>query len=62
MKTTLCTVFWVGKSRSGNSYVGVSFTENGFVTKKFVQVTEEKFVELEGTEGTEIAVPNGALL
>jgi len=57
MKTV--TVFWKGQSKSGNYYLGVTFEEQGFIGKKFIQVTEAKFGEL--PEEGEIKVPVSAL-
>lgn len=52
-------VFWKGQSKSGNYYIGVSFDEQGFITRKFVQVTESKFAQL--PEEGEISVPASVL-
>jgi hypothetical protein len=57
MKTV--TIFWKGQSKSGNYYLGVTFEEQGFISKKFIQVTESKFGEL--PEEGEIKVPASAL-
>ena len=57
MKTV--TIFWKGLSKSGNHYLGVNFEEQGFISKKFIQVTEAKYAEL--PEEGEIKVPASAL-
>ena len=54
-----CTIFWKGQSKSGNYYLGVTFEEQGFIMKKFIQVTEAKFEEL--PESGEINIPAAAL-
>lgn len=53
------TIFWKGQSKSEKFYIGVSFEEAGFVCKKFLNVTEDKYAEL--PETGEISVPNAAL-
>lgn len=52
-------VFWKGKSKSGNYYIGVNYDEQGFMLKKFIQVTESKYSELPDTG--EISIPASAL-
>ncbi len=59
MKKISCTIFWTGQSKSGNNYIGVKFVEDGFVSKAFVGVTEEKLASLE--VGQEINIPVSAL-
>ena len=54
------TLFWKGQSKSGNYYIGVTFDDNGFISKKFIQVTEKKFNELPDTG--EITVPKSVLV
>ena len=53
-------LFWKGQSKTGRYYVGVEFEQSGFLLKKFIQVTEAKYVELPD-EG-EISVPASALV
>ena len=52
-------IFWIGQSKSGNHYIGVTYEEDGFICKSFVQLTETKAAELEVEQ--EITVPKGAL-
>ena len=54
-----CIIFWKGQSKSGNFYVGVNYDVDGFMCKKFIQVTEAKFETL--PESGEINVPESAL-
>ena len=54
-------LFWVGESKSGNHYLGIQNEEQGFIIRKFIQVTAEKAAEFEGKEDTEISVPASAL-
>ena len=54
-----CTIFWKGQSKSGNYYLGVTFEEQGFMMKKFIQLTESKFEEL--ADSGEINIPTAAL-
>jgi hypothetical protein len=60
MKTV--TIFWKGASKSNpdHFYLGVNWDENGFICKKFLRITEEKYNEV-GDSG-EISVPIAALL
>jgi hypothetical protein len=57
MKTV--NIFWKGQSKSGNFYLGVSYDLDGFLVRKFVQVTEEKYDKLPDTG--EVNVPAAAL-
>ena len=52
-------VFWKGQSKSGNYYIGVNYDEQGFIAKKFIQVTETKYGEL--PDSGEISVPASVL-
>jgi hypothetical protein len=57
MKTV--SLFWKGQSKSGHYYIGVNFDQQGFLCKKFIQVTEAKFAELPDTG--DIEAPAAAL-
>ena len=57
MKTV--NIFWKGQSKSGNFYLGVNYELDGFMVKKFIQVTEKKYDELPDTG--EVNVPAAAL-
>ena len=57
MKTV--NVFWKGQSKSGHYYIGVTFDNQGFIIKKFIELTESKFNEL--PDSGEISVPASAL-
>ena len=57
MKTV--NIFWKGQSKSGHYYIGVTFEDQGFITKRFIQLTEQKFTEL--PDSGEIKVPTSAL-
>jgi hypothetical protein len=57
MKTV--NIFWKGQSKSGNFYLGVNYELDGFLVRKFIQVTEEKYKVL--PETGEVNVPAAAL-
>lgn len=50
---------WIGTSRSGNHYFGFDTEQDGFMFRKFVQVTEDK--SKEHAIGDEIEIPSAAL-
>jgi len=52
-------LFWKGQSKTGKYWLGVTYEDNGFMMKSFIQVTAEKFEEL--PETGEIEVPTKAL-
>ena len=54
-----CKVFWVGTSKSGNHYVGVSYEVDGFICKSFVGVNADKAATVKVDD--EIKVPEAAL-
>jgi hypothetical protein len=57
MKTV--NIFWKGQSKSGKFYIGVTYEQDGFLLRKFVQLTEKKYDELPDTG--EVSVPAIAL-
>jgi len=59
MNKITCKVFWVGQSKKGNDYIGVTFEEDGFISKSFVRVTAERAEKINVDD--ELLIPVNAL-